>query len=274
MKCVYFTKPKRLSEQFLEYMIDCGDDVLAVVLDDPDRWVDTPLAELCSCLGISVIGYEDCDGFFDSADELDTLWCQTFPKLIKQEWCDKARICAVNFHSAPLPEYRGAFAFNFAILNGETSYGVTAHRIAAGFDSGDLIDVDRFNYDCANGSVEELVRIASTHQLEQFKRVRAMADCGDVPSVPQDESLAHYYSREMFREAKRILPSDDSTMVERRIRAFWFPPYEGAYVELAGKKYYPVTVDMLKSLARTQEVDSKSSPVCIESLEGAGKDGF
>lgn len=250
MRCVYFTKPKRISEQFLEHMLECGDEVLAVVLDDPARWEGSGLLRMCEAESIRVIGYADCGGFFAEAEGLDALWCQTFPKLIKAEWCERARVCAVNFHAAPLPEYRGAFAYNFAILNGDASFGVTAHHIAPGLDEGDIVEVDRFAYDCAHGTVAELVEFSCEHQLAQFKRVRAMAESGFVPAEPQDGSRARYFSRAMFREAKRILPTDGAAMVECRIRAFWYPPYEGAYVELGGERFYPVTKEIIDGLAK------------------------
>ena len=35
-------------------------------------------------------------------------------------------------------------------------------------------------------------------------------------------------------EAMEVKPGDD---VDAKIRAFWFPPHEGAYINIDGKKY-------------------------------------
>ena len=41
--------------------------------------------------------------------------------------------------------------------------------------------------------------------------------------------------------------------LDTKIRAFWFPPYDGAYVEINGKKYTLVNEEILKTL---QDKDS------------------
>lgn len=43
-----------------------------------------------------------------------------------------------------------------------------------------------------------------------------------------------------------ILDMDSPEIVERKIRAFWNPPYSGAQVEICGKKYTVINADILK----------------------------
>ena len=72
--------------------------------------------------------------------------------------------------SGPPADYRGAFLYNFAILNGEEEYGVTAHLMSERFDEGALIEVDRFPFDCANRPLSELVSVSEGRLLELAKR--------------------------------------------------------------------------------------------------------
>jgi folate-dependent phosphoribosylglycinamide formyltransferase PurN len=46
---------------------------------------------------------------------------------------------AWNLHKSYLPHYRGIAPSFFALLNGEKAVGVTLHRLAKGFDTGDII---------------------------------------------------------------------------------------------------------------------------------------
>jgi methionyl-tRNA formyltransferase len=46
---------------------------------------------------------------------------------------------AINYHNAPLPRYAGVHATSWAILNNETSYGVTWHLMAARIDAGAIL---------------------------------------------------------------------------------------------------------------------------------------
>lgn len=45
----------------------------------------------------------------------------------------------INFHPSLLPKYRGPTPVNWAIINGETETGVTAHYMEEEFDKGDII---------------------------------------------------------------------------------------------------------------------------------------
>lgn len=135
MRSVFFTKPKRSTCAFLSHMIEQGEDVLSVVVDGKGDYDDAELFRICRSHGVPVADYADCDGLFEENEgAVEMIWCNTFPKLIKEEWIRAASVAAVNFHSAPLPEYRGVFAFNFAILNGDGEYGVTAHLLGKKFD--------------------------------------------------------------------------------------------------------------------------------------------
>jgi methionyl-tRNA formyltransferase len=50
----------------------------------------------------------------------------------------------INFHPAPLPEYKGRNLCYHAIMNGEKEFGATVHFMDEDFDTGDIIDVWRF----------------------------------------------------------------------------------------------------------------------------------
>ena len=45
----------------------------------------------------------------------------------------------INFHAGKLPFYRGRNVINWAIINGETEIGLTAHHVDDGIDTGDII---------------------------------------------------------------------------------------------------------------------------------------
>lgn len=250
MRSVFFTKPKDLSLKLLEFLVNENEELLAIVLADKDRYRDTRFWWLAEKNGIPIIDFADCEGFFETVgDDIEMIWCSTFPKRIKQTWIDKATRAAVNFHAAPLPEYRGVFGFNFAFLNGDHEFGVTAHLLSDDFDTGDIIEVDRFPFDPEADSVRDLVAASESHIVELFKRVYGRYANGDaIEAIPQDPSRGAYYSRKLFEESKRILPTDADADVARKVRAFWYPPYEGAYIEIDERRYPVVTKDILNEL--------------------------
>ena len=55
-----------------------------------------------------------------------------------------------------------------------------------------------------------------------------------------------YISRAQMEEMKEIKDGDD---IDTKIRAFWFPPYLGAYVSKNGKKYTLINDKILNELS-------------------------
>ncbi|MGH8778284.1 methionyl-tRNA formyltransferase [Paraburkholderia sp.] len=51
---------------------------------------------------------------------------------------------AINFHPSPLPEGRGPYPQIQALLEPRLEWAATCHRIAAEFDTGDVLDTERF----------------------------------------------------------------------------------------------------------------------------------
>ena len=51
---------------------------------------------------------------------------------------------AVNFHPSPLPEARGPYPLPRAILENRKSWAVTCHRLDPEFDTGDILDAEKF----------------------------------------------------------------------------------------------------------------------------------
>ena len=45
----------------------------------------------------------------------------------------------INCHAGKLPFYRGRNVLNWAIINGESEFGITVHFIDDGIDTGDII---------------------------------------------------------------------------------------------------------------------------------------
>jgi len=156
-----------------------------------------------------------------------------YPKIIKEPILSCAALGCINFHPAPLPEYKGVAPYTRGILNGTRSWGVSAHYIDSGIDTGDLIKVNEFDishqetaYSLASRSHYELFNI--------FKEVMNMFKIGDVSRITQ--SGGTYFSMKDFESLREIKNTDNRLIVERKTRAFWHPPHEGAFYNVDGFK--------------------------------------
>lgn len=140
----------------------------------------------------------------------------------------------INFHPAPLPEYKGTAGYNLAVLDGCEQWATTAHYVDEFIDTGEILEVCHFPIDPKKETAQSVERLSQKVLEDQFKRIvdKAISSKGLLPTTPNVGG--RYVSRSEMEAMKEIKPGDD---VARKIRAFWFPPYDGAYITIDGNKY-------------------------------------
>lgn len=139
----------------------------------------------------------------------------------------------INFHPAILPDYKGCAGYNLAILNELDLWGVSSHYVDKSIDTGDIIFVSKFPID-NNETAFSLEKKSMKKLLEEFIKV-----IDDIPNLENGRFKTSkniggkYYSREFMERLKEILPGEDP---ELKAKAFFFPPYLGAYKVINQKK--------------------------------------
>lgn len=63
----------------------------------------------------------------------------SYDQIIRRPLLEAAPLGFVNFHAGKLPDYRGRNVVNWALINGETEIGLTAHFMDEGIDTGDIL---------------------------------------------------------------------------------------------------------------------------------------
>jgi methionyl-tRNA formyltransferase len=133
---------------------------------------------------------------------------------------------AINVHFSLLPKYRGAAPVNWAIVNGETSTGVTTMKMDEGLDTGDILLQAETVIGNEETSVELMPRLAEmgaellSETLSRFREI--------VP-VAQKHELATL-APILKKENGKIDWSRDAVSIERRVRGF--QPFPAAYTFL------------------------------------------
>ena len=165
---------------------------------------------------------------------------------LRDEFLSIPILGTINFHPALLPEYKGTGGYNLAIMDELNEWGNTAHYVDASIDTGEIIEVDRFPIEAETETAQSLER-KTMQALEDFARriiTRAIESKTKLPTTPNIGG--RYVSRDEMEAMKQIRDGDD---VEKKIRAFWFPPYDGAYVEIKGQKYTLINRQLLGEIA-------------------------
>lgn len=243
---------KPVASEGLRYLMERGVEV-AFVVAPPKREVqnyDDRLVDTAEHFGLPTGTmmdlYHSIKGGFISSDKIDHVFSVLHSLRIPDELLAIARKGAINWHPAPLPDYRGVGGYNFAILDGLTQWGVTAHYMDSDIDTGDIIRVRRFDIEARNETAWSLEQTTQRHLWWLFKDVVDDLIAGQpLPRSPQGQG--RYIGKGEFEAAKLVKPGDD---VERKVRAFWYPPWPGAKVEHDGKVYTLVNDDIMRDVAR------------------------
>lgn len=121
----------------------------------------------------------------------DVIAVVAYGKLLPQRILDIPGKGCINIHASVLPQLRGSGPVQWSILNGFKETGVTAMYMAAGMDTGDMIEVRKTPIDPdenAQSLLNRLAGIGAELLVDTLHRLEA----GAVPAVPQDDRLATY----------------------------------------------------------------------------------
>ena len=239
-------KSKRSAVRALELTVERGAEVVAVVAPEPDRWTRDPqrLDLAARRHGLPLVS--DADLHADPPDDVYVVVSFLYPRLIREPLISLGRIGCLNFHPAPLPDFRGLGGYNLALLEGLREWGVSCHFVDEHFDTGDLVHVERFAIDPHAHTALSLDLESGERLVRLFGRVLERALAGEeLPRKPQGEG--RYVSREEFETMRVVRPGDD---LERKLRAFWYPPHPGAVLDLEGRRLTLVDDALLDEVAR------------------------
>lgn len=104
-----------------------------------------------------------------------------------------ARRLAVNFHSSPLPKYAGVHQTSWAILHGESEYGVTWHVMTDEVDAGDILVQRRFPVAPDETTLSLSVKCYD-HGLAAFEELLAALEEGEPTRRAQDPAQRTYFT--------------------------------------------------------------------------------
>jgi len=173
--------------------------------------------------------------------ECDIIYSVQYHELLKQEHIDKAKELCANLHMAPLPEYRGANQFSFAIIDGKEEFGTTIHCIDTRIDHGDILFQKRFPVP-EKCWVDELYQLTYDASINLFRRTLAHLVNGNYSRVPQALLVAKFGSNVHYRNEMAAIKIIDlhwnKEKTERHIRATSMPGFEPPYCLIDGEKVY------------------------------------
>lgn len=260
LKIVFMGTPE-FAVATLRALVEGGYNVVAVVTQ-PDKPVgrhqDTlqapPVKQYAAEHGIPVlqpVKMKD-PAFVEAlrAYEADVQVVVAFRMLPEVVWA-MPRFGTFNVHAALLPQYRGAAPINWAVINGETTTGVTTFFLDHDIDTGRIIEHREFAIpDDADVEYvyDGLMSLGSEIALSTLDKM--LRHDGDIESVPQDAAplppgtvLRH--APKIFKETCEI----DWNVPSKRIYDFvrGLSPSPGAWTTLVAEGEKDLTMKVFRT---------------------------
>lgn len=252
---IIFMGRKSYAATLLEWTVRQGQNVVAVVTDS--HFPNSPTQKKAIELGIPVISLEEAESLVqNNPGYVDLVISYLYWRKIKEPLISSPKFGCINFHPAILPDWKGTAGYNIAILNKLNEWGATAHYVNENIDTGDIIRIYKFNFDYRQETALSLEKKTQEIQMDLYKSILIdVIQDGVLKCTPQNATDGTYISRLEMENMKKIdFEKDD---IDLKIRAFWFPPYTGAYIEKNGNKYTLINDDILKNLANAKETSNK-----------------
>lgn len=237
LRIIYLGTPDFAVES-LRALVENGYNVVAVVTmpDKPAKRGHqlqfSPIKEYALSVGLPVLQPErlkDPD-FIEqlrsfNADLQIVVAFRMLPEIV---W-DMPRFGTFNLHASLLPQYRGAAPINWAIINGETTTGITTFFLKHDIDTGNIILQESIPIgENENvGSVHDrLMNLGAKLVLQTVDLILS----GNVPTTPQQDSGNLKPAPKLFKETCEINFNQSPQAIHNFVRGL--SPYPTAWTQL------------------------------------------
>lgn len=237
----------------LKYLVDNNFEIVKVVGPLSNELVNggKKLNQIAKELGIKTITddelYNVIENNKQSLGKIDIVISFLFWKKIKKSLIELSNLGCINFHSAPLPEFRGVSGYSFAIFQNLNYWGVSAHMVDESFDTGKIIKVKKFDINLKDETAFSLEQRSQIELLELFKEILSKIK-NENKIETYDQKNGTYYSMDEFEKLRQISNNDSLEDIERKIRAFWYPPHDGASIKLKGEEFTVINRRILEEI--------------------------
>ena len=171
---------------------------------------------------------------FISQYQPDAIVVVAYGHIIPRWMIDLPRLGCINLHASLLPKYRGAAPIAWSIVQGERVTGVTAMRIDAGLDTGDILLQREEAIRDGDNTVTLSDRLSLLGADLMVETLRAL-DWGTVVPRPQDAALATFAPL-LKKEDGEIDWNLTAEQIGRRVRGLY--PWPGTYTQFRGKNLH------------------------------------
>lgn len=215
---------------------------VAAVVTQPDRpkgrgqkLAYSPVKEAALKYNLPVLQPDSIksEDFFNHIVSLkpDLIIVVAFGQFLPKKILDLPAYGCINAHASLLPKYRGSAPIHWAIINGETTTGITTMYMDVGMDTGDMIikaEIPILPEDTTGSLHDKLKELGATVLSDTLRQIAA----GTAPREAQDDIMATY-ARMLCRSTERIDWHQPAAAIHNLVRGL--NPWPVAYCQYQNK---------------------------------------
>ena len=242
-----------------------------VVITNPDKKSgrgqtiqESPVKQAATRLSLPVLQPDTLNGeFFDEFDSynFDLSIIVAYGVIIPLRYINNPTHGTINIHTSLLPLHRGASPIQTAILNRDTTTGITLMRVDEKMDHGAIIaqrEIDISPKETTASLYEKMMPVANSLLKNNLLAILE----GAAPETPQDHTQATY-TKIIQKNDGRIDWDTSAIEIERKCRAF--TPTPGVFSFLENKRIKIIRCEAVRDPDNTH---SQTGTIILYTLRG------
>ena len=179
----------------------------------------------------------------------DVLVVVSFGQILNKELLKIAKYFSINLHGSLLPKYRGPAPVNWAIINNETTTGITVIKVEEKVDSGDILLKKEIAIDSLDNAFtlnKKLSLAGAPLLLEALNLIEQEK----ISFSPQDQSQVSVAPK-LKKNDGLIDWSEEAVKIHNKVRGLF--PWPGTFTDFGGKTLKILDTELAEAEGDTQE---------------------
>ena len=235
---------------------------LVAVITMPDRPAgrgqelkSPPVAEFAKAHNVRLFQVENINRDLLALEELEKLDIDfflvlAFAQFLGSRVLTMPKIGCFNIHTSILPKYRGAAPIQYALLNGDTSTGVSIQKMVKEMDAGDLVHFDEINIGSDENGECLYNRLKQQSALSTKLLIDKIVD-NKIIYTPQDPKGVSFAPTLKKEDGLLNFKDSDFKKIHNQVRAL--DPWPGTYCYLNTLRLKVFSIEKLQRSLRPGE---------------------
>ena len=230
-----------------------------------------PVAEFAKTHNIKLFQVENINREPQILDELegmkiDFILVLAFAQFLGSRVLNMPRLGCFNIHTSILPKYRGAAPIQYALLNGDTSTGVSIQKMVKEMDAGDLVHFDEINI-APDENGESLYNRLKNQAAISTKALIEKIQNNKLVYTPQDPAGVSFAPTLKKEDGFLDFKNSNYKKLYNQIRAL--DPWPGTYCFLNGQRLKVFSIEKIHRSLKPGETSLEHGQLSVGLLDSS-----